>query len=216
MSKVLRLLLIQAVDADAEAILDALRQGGIDVDAERIRNRPELIEALERRTWHAVIADIAGGHGQQLADILAATPGAKGILFDQAHVVAGAPALLAACGVADRCQVVAGSFFDSVPPANAYVLKHILHDWYDDDCRRILETIRRSAPPGVRLLVIERIIEGPNLGANGKSSDLNMLVGPGGLERTQEEFETLLSSAGWKPIAAHPAATHHIIECELA
>jgi hypothetical protein len=163
-----------------------------------------------------VIADIAGGHGAQLSAILAAHPNARGILFDQPHVVAGAPPVLDAAGVADRCEVVPGSFFESVPKADAYILKNILHDWYDADCVRILETIRNAAPEGARLLVIERLIEGPNLGAGGKSSDLNMLVGPGGMERTREEFDALLASGGWKLIAAHPAATHHIIEAVAA
>jgi hypothetical protein len=163
----------------------------------------------------SVIADIAGGHGAQLADILAANTNARGILFDQPHVVAGAPPLLKAAGVADRCDIVAGSFFDSVPKADAYILKHILHDWYDDDCVRILETIRRAAPKDARLLVIERVVEGPNAGAVGKSSDLNMLVGPGGMERTREEFDALLSSGGWRIVSAHPAATHHVIEAVL-
>jgi hypothetical protein len=163
----------------------------------------------------SVIADIAGGHGAQLAGILAANPNTRGILFDQPHVVAGAPPLLQAAGVADRCDVVAGSFFDSVPEAGAYILKHILHDWYDDDCVRILETIRRAAPKDARLLVIERVVEGPNAGAVGKSSDLNMLVGPGGMERTREEFDALLSSGGWRIVSAHPAATHHVIEAVL-
>jgi hypothetical protein len=176
---------------------------------------PAVIAAYDWSQF-AVIADIAGGHGAQLAGILAANPNVRGILFDQPHVVAGAPPLLESAGVADRCDVVPGSFFESVPEADAYILKHILHDWYDADCLRILETIRTAAPESARLLVIERIIEGPNLGAGVKSSDLNMLVGPGGMERTRDEFDALLASGGWKLVAAHPAATHHVIEAVLA
>jgi hypothetical protein len=159
-----------------------------------------------------VIADIAGGHGAQLADILAKFPKPRGILFDQPHVVEGAPAILHAAGVADRVRVVGGSFFESVPQADGYILKHILHDWYDDDCVRILETIRAAAATSARLLVIERLIEGPNEGAAAKSSDLNMLVGPGGMERTRDEFEALLTLGSWRLVAAHPAGTHHVIE----
>jgi hypothetical protein len=163
-----------------------------------------------------VVADIAGGQGAQLADILARFPKLRGILFDQPHVVEGAPAILQAAGVADRCEVVGGSFFDSVPQADAYALKHILHDWYDADCVRILKTIRAAAPLGAHLLVIERLIDGPNRGAAAKSSDLNMLVGPGGMERTLPEFEALLAAGGWRFVAAHAAATHHVIEGVLA
>jgi hypothetical protein len=176
---------------------------------------PAIVTAYDWSQF-TVIADIAGGHGAQLAAILAANRKTRGILFDQPHVVAGAPPLLEAAGVADRCEIVAGSFFDPVPEADAYILKHILHDWYDADCVRILETIRTAAPERARLLVIERIIEGPNLGAGVKSSDLNMLVGPGGMERTRDEFDALLAAGGWKLVAAHPAATHHVIEAVLA
>jgi O-methyltransferase/methyltransferase family protein len=163
-----------------------------------------------------VIADIAGGHGAQLADILAKFPGVHGILFDQPHVVDGASAILGEGGVADRCEVVGGSFFDSVPKADAYILKHILHDWYDADCVRILKTIRAAAPPNAHLLVIERLIEGPNRGAAAKSSDLNMLVGPGGMERTLDEFGALLIDGGWRLVEARPAGTHHVMESVLA
>jgi hypothetical protein len=164
----------------------------------------------------AVVADIAGGHGAQLADILVGHPSVRGILFDQPHVVAGAREVLDAAGVAPRCEVVSGSFFESVPAADAYILKNILHDWYDEDCGRILRTIRQAAPEDARLLVIERVIAAPNEGAEAKLSDLNMLVSPGGMERTQTEFEVVLAGGGWRLLEVWPAATHCIIEAELA
>ena len=176
---------------------------------------PAIVAAYDWGQF-GVIADIAGGHGAQLAGILARHRNTRGILFDQPHVVAGAAPVLEAAGVRDRCDVVGGSFFDEVPKADAYILKHILHDWYDEDCTRILQTIRAAAPAGARLLVIERLIEGPNTGADAKSSDLNMLVGPGGMERTREEFDALLSAGGWRVAAVHPATSHHIIEAVLA
>ena len=103
-----------------------------------------------------------------------------------------------------------------LPKADAYILKHILHDWCDEDCVRILRTILRAAPESARLLVIERLIEGPNKGAFGKSMDLQMLVGPGGMERTREEFEALFAAAGWRLVVAHPAGLQYIIEGERA
>jgi hypothetical protein len=172
---------------------------------------PAIVSAYDWGQFQT-IADIAGGHGSQLGDILRQHTRVRGILFDQPHVVAGAPDVLAAAGVADRCEIVAGSFFEAVPAADAYILKHILHDWYDADCTRILQTIRKSAPENARLLVIEVVIEGPNHGAPGKSMDLQMLVGPGGMERTREEFEALFAAGGWRLIATHPAQTHHIVE----
>lgn len=175
-----------------------------------------LVVAAYNWQQFGLIADIAGGHGAQLADILLASPNARGILFDQPHVVAGAAPILRAAGVHDRVEVAAGSFFESVPKADAYILKHILHDWQDADCVRILETIRKGAPQGARLLVVERLIEGPNLGPGAKTSDLNMLVGPGGVERTREEFDALLAAGGWRLTEIFPAATHHVIEAVIA
>jgi hypothetical protein len=103
-----------------------------------------------------------------------------------------------------------------VPEADAYILKHILHDWSDADCERILETIKRAAPPDAVLLVIEQVIGAPNEGPEAKSSDLNMLVGPGGMERTADEFAALFAAGGWRLTSMHSAATRHIIEGVLA
>jgi O-methyltransferase domain len=158
------------------------------------------------------IADIAGGHGAQLAAILARYPSTTGVLFDQPHVVTGSAEVMQNAGVADRCEVVAGSFFETAPSADAYVLKHILHDWDDTDCVRILRTIRSVAPEDALLLVIERIVGSANEDPDSKLSDLNMLVGPGGQERTRQEFAELLAAGGWRFIDAHDAGPRHIIE----
>lgn len=162
------------------------------------------------------IADIAGGHGAQLAAILARYPGTTGVLFDQPHVVAGSAEVLRDAGAGDRCEVVGGSFFETAPPADAYVLKHILHDWDDADCVRILRTLRSAAPVNARLLVIERMVGPANEDPDPKLSDLNMLVGPGGQERTREEFAELFVAGGWRLIDAHGAGPRHIIEGVLA
>lgn len=158
------------------------------------------------------IADIAGGHGAQLASILTRYPGTRGVLFDQPHVVDGAGELLRNAGVGDRCSVIGGSFFETAPRADAYVLKHILHDWNDGDCGRILRTLRDAAPAEARLLVIERLVGPPNEDPEGKLSDLNMLVGPGGLERTREEFAALFADGGWQMVAVHNAGPRYILE----
>lgn len=97
----------------------------------------------------------------------------------------------------DRCEIAGGSFFDEVPEgAGAYILKHIVHDWSDEDAARILRTCRRAMKPDSRLLLIERVLGPPNQDPAGKFSDLNMLVNPGGRERTEEEYASLLNSAG--------------------
>lgn len=142
------------------------------------------------------IADIGGGNGTLLAAVLQQHPRARGIVFDQPGVVSEAEAVLAAAGVGDRVQCVGGSFFDTVPAAEVYVMKSILHDWGDADSISILRTIRAAAA-GARLVVVERILGGPNEDLEGKVSDLHMLVMPGGQERTLDEWRSLLAAGGW-------------------
>ncbi len=154
------------------------------------------------------VVDVGGGNGAFLAAILAKHAAMRGVLFDQPHVVSGAGSLLEAAGVADRCEVVGGSFFDAVPRGgDAYVLKAILHDWEDADCVRILRTCRRAMADGATLLVVERELGPPNEHPDSKFSDLNMLVAPGGRERSPEEYAALLEAAGFRFLGFTPSAT---------
>lgn len=146
-----------------------------------------------------VIMDVGGGQGALLAEVLAATPGSRGILFDQPHVVAPAASVLAAKGVADRCEIVGGDFFAELPvAADALLLKWILHDWDDETNVAILQNCRQAIRAGGKLLVFEAVLEPPNQGANAKFSDLNMLVAPDGQERTADEFKSLLAKGGFE------------------
>lgn len=197
------------------------------VDAWEYRSRhPEegavfdrAMTGLSRRLAEAVVAaydfarfgrvvDVGGGHGAMLAAILAAHPRMRGVLFDQPHVVAGAEAVLRAAGVAERCEVAAGSFFEAVSGGgDAYLLKAILHDWDDAASAAILKTCRRAMRPETRLLVLERVVAPPNEVPEAKFSDLNMLVVPGGRERTREEFAALFAAAGFRLEAVVPTGT---------
>jgi hypothetical protein len=144
------------------------------------------------------IVDVGGGNGALLAAILAEHRAARGVLFDQPHVVGGADAVLADAGVAERCGVVGGSFFDAVPEGgDVYLLKSVLHNWRDDEALAILLACRRAAAEGATLLVVERPLGRPNEGAAAKFMDLNMLVSAGGLERTVEEYAALFEQAGF-------------------
>src|SRR5829696_6154101 len=155
----------------------------------------------------ATVADIGGGNGAFLARLLAAYPAMRGVLFDQPHVVAGAPPLLESAGVAGRCQVVGGSFFETLPAgADAYVLKAILHDWEDDDCVRILRVCRGAMATGAALLVVEREIGPPNENIDAKFGDLNMLVGPGGRDRSVDEYARLFAATGFRFTRYVPSA----------
>ena len=162
---------------------------------------------------YAVVADIGGGSGALISTILRDHPQQRAILFDQPHVVENAPPVLAAAGVADRVEVVGGSFFESVPTgADAYVLRRILHDWTDDKCVEILQCVRRAMTPAARLIVIDAVIAAPNEGPLPKWLDLMMLVSAGGRERTLEEWDAVLASGGFRLVSSTTAtATTDII-----
>jgi O-methyltransferase domain/Dimerisation domain len=148
----------------------------------------------------ATVVDVGGGRGAFLNAIVEAHPGLRGILFDQPQVVAGAV-------VGERCDVVAGSFFDAVPEgADAYVLKAIIHDWEDEDALRILRRCRAAMPDHGALLVVERDLGAPNENPDAKLSDLNMMVGAGGRERTRDEFAALFAAGGFALAGTTPTA----------
>ena len=158
------------------------------------------------------VVDVGGGTGTLLASVLEAHPGTRGILFDQAHVVTGAEPVLRAAGVLDRCEVVSGSFFSTVPEGgDAYLLKSIIHDWEDEESVQILSVCRAAMAPGAVLLLIERDLGPPNENPAAKLSDLNMLVMPGGRERTDEEYSELFRRAGLRHKTTTLAATGHAL-----
>jgi hypothetical protein len=151
------------------------------------------------------VLDVGGGHGTLLSAVLAKHRSLRGVLFDQPHVVAGAEPVLRAAGVADRCQVVGGDFFEALPRGgDAHMLKFILHDWEDKEATAILRNCRRALPPDGTLLVIDSEIGPPNEDALNKFRDLIMLVHPGGRERTREEWAALFAAAGFRLVGATP------------
>ena len=144
------------------------------------------------------LVDVGGGQGAMLAAILSAHPHIKGVLLDLPHVVEGAGRLLETAGVAARCEVLGGSFFDSVPEGgDAYVVKHVLHDWDDARCHQILAACRRAMTTDARLLVVEVLLAPGNAPDYGKALDVNMLVLTGGQERSEAEYRELLEANGF-------------------
>jgi len=144
------------------------------------------------------VVDVGGGHGALLTAILSATPGLRGILLDLPGVAEGAKPHLAAAGVLDRCEVVGGDMFTEVPSGgDAYVFSRVIHDWDDTRAAAALASCRRAMGPTGTLLVVEEVIPPGNAPAYGKLSDLNMLVGPGGQERTEAEYRALYTAAGF-------------------
>ena len=145
-----------------------------------------------------VLADVGGGNGSLLTTVLNKYPVMRGILYDLPGVTERAKANLQTAGLSDRCQVIGGSFFESVPAgADAYLMRHIIHDWDDEKATTILRNIRLSLKDGGRLLVVEGVIEKGNEPCFGKLLDLTMLTIPGGKERTEEEFQKLFEAGGF-------------------
>jgi O-methyltransferase len=155
--------------------------------------------------------DVGGGNARFLADILAAAPALSGVLFDLPHVAPAARALLEARGLAARCRVEGGSFFEGVPRgADLHVLKQVLHDWDDPRAAAILRACRAALPAGGTLLVVERVMPEraePGPGADKFLTDLEMLVMTGGMERTEGEFRALLAQGGFAPRRVVPTAS---------
>jgi hypothetical protein len=141
-----------------------------------------------------VIGDIGGGRGHLISAILERAPGARGVLFDQAHVTAEVSGL-----ASERLALVAGDFFaDALPACDAYVLMEVIHDWGDPEAAAILRAVRAAAPPNAVLLLVEDIVPdapGPNWAG---MVDIVMLTVTGGLQRTAREYEALLASCGFR------------------
>ena len=165
------------------------------------------------------VVDVGGGRGALLAGILRTNPGVRGVLFDQPHVVAGADAVFAAAGVAERASIAPGDFFAAVPAGgDAYILSWILHDWDDEQSAAILTCCQRAMAGRGALLLVERVL--PN-GADRPwepfFSDLNMLQALGGRERTEAAWRALLAGAGFTLTRVVPtAAGFGVIEAHPA
>lgn len=149
---------------------------------------------------YATIVDVGGGRGRLLAAMLTAAPRARGVLFDQPHVVIDAPAELRRHRVLDRVRIAEGSFFDDDIPTggDAYVLKNVIHDWPDEQAVRILSNVRASSGAGKHLLLVELVIPAHNREFAGKWLDLEMFVSAASRERTVDEYGRLLGRAGFE------------------
>ena len=158
------------------------------------------IAAAYKFSGISTLVDVGGGHGSLLATILKANPKLKGVLFDQASVIARAQQdqHVTARGIAKRCRFEAGSFFEAVPTGgDAYIMKYILHDWNDEQCVKILENCRAAMNKKGRVLVVDNVIPPGNDPNWGKLLDIQMLI-IGGRERTKKEFAAMFKQAGLK------------------
>ncbi len=173
---------------------------------------PAVAEAYSFDGIHSIV-DVAGGHGFLLSTIMARHPHLKGTLYEAPHVLEGCrngPLT----SVMDRCTLTSGDMFSSVPQgADAYLMKHIVHDWPDAECIRLLTACRKGVNPGGKLLVVDCVIQPGNNFSPGKFLDLQMLIFPGGCERTDKQFRELFAASGWRLNRIIPtAAAESIME----
>ena len=163
-----------------------------------------ILEAYDFSQFR-LITDVGGGNGSQLCDILQRHPQLRGQLFDLPHVAERARQNLESAGLGERATTVGGSFFDSLPAgSDAYLLRHVIHDWSDEESCHILQNVRQALPPGGKVLVIETVIPPGNAPHFAKLLDLTMLVVPGGIERTEPEYQQLFTAAGLKLTGIYP------------
>jgi precorrin-6B methylase 2 len=164
------------------------------------------------------VVDVGGGRGAMLAGVLRAWPRLTGVLADRPDVAEEADAAFAEHGLSARAHGAACDFFASVPSgADVYFLSNVLHDWNDDDCRRILRTVRAAMDDRARLVVVERVLDVEGRSATDARDlafvDLHMLVAFGARERTEEEYACLLADAGFDagPVLG-PARSWNLVE----
>jgi O-methyltransferase domain/Dimerisation domain len=170
---------------------------------------PALLSAYDFSRFGRLV-DVGGGEGALLRDILSATPGLRGVLFDLPQVVAHASKVLTG-DIAVRCDITGGDFFDSVPDGgDAYLLKGVIHDWPDEDATKIVRNIRRAIPPQGVLLLVENIVDSGS-GSVGVMELLMLVIG--GRERTESEFRSLLEASGFALTRIIPIEACSLIEC---
>jgi SAM-dependent methyltransferase len=182
---------------------EAGRNFNANVAAATARAANALLQACDFAGAQLVV-DVGGGEGALVGAVLQAHPALRGIVFDR--LPGGAAARLQSLGVADRCEVRSGDFFEAVPAgADIYLLKAIVHDWNDEEALRILRNCRRAMKPGARLLLVERAApDRAFAGSETIFSDVLMLVLEHGRERTEAQMRALLASAGFDAVVRRP------------
>ena len=171
-------------------------------------DEPPAVAAAYDFSGVRTLVDVGGGTGNLLLTILEKHPGLRGTLFDQPHVVAEAKRNIQARGLADRCDIVEGSFFDALPKGHdAYLLSHVIHDWDEKACHAILGRCREAVPANGRVLIVEQVIPDGDGFHPGKFLDMVMLVVTGGRERTAAEYGELVAQNGFALETVVPTAS---------
>ena len=196
-----------------------------DIGAAEIFNRgqAEITRLVARRVVHSCdlswvrrIVDVGGGYGELLAIILRAHPAMRGVLFELPHATAAAREYLGRAGVAERCEIMTGDCFESVPSGgDVYLLKNVIHNWDDDRSVLLLRNCRNAMTDDGKLFLIEHILPNrmePSCAHQDIArKDLTMLIGPGGRERTAREFCSLLEAGGFRSRKIAPATLNFCV-----
>ena len=157
-----------------------------------------VVESYDFRPVRKLV-DVGGGYGRLLSMILTAYPEMHGVLFELPHAIEGARRTLGGAGLSNRCEVVSGDFFHSVPPGgDAYMLSRVIHDWDDDKAAAILKMVRGVVPATGRLLLFETLIRADERLSYPLLSDVNMIIRTGGCERTEAQYRALYEGAGFR------------------
>lgn len=187
-------------DADYAARFNAAMSSFSKIESGAVR---KLLQGVDLSRFDR-ICDVGGGHGHLLSTLLQDAPGVEGTVLEVPSVVEDADGRWPKeMEVEDRFEFVAGDFFESVPAADAYLMKHILHDWTDEECVEILSNVREAAPDGARLFVCELVVPGPDQPHLAKLMDVHMMIAPGGRERTEAEYAKLFEKAGFEHVDTH-------------
>jgi ubiquinone/menaquinone biosynthesis C-methylase UbiE len=158
------------------------------------------------------VVDVGGGTGKLLATLLNANAHLRGVLFDLPDTVAQAKRHIASLGLSQRCDLIAGDFFEQVPKGHdAYVLAHVLHDWTDGQAIEILRNCRKAIAPGGRVLILEAVLPEGDTPHEGKLMDLLMLTITGGVERTADQYAALLAAANFRLTRTVSVSTHQSV-----
>jgi hypothetical protein len=179
----------------AEAELFSVAMAGMSAQLNH-----DLVNAVDTSD-STVAVDVGGATGALVQGLLLANPDLRGQSVDLPHATQGAQAEANRQGLADRFTAVTGDFFASVPPADLYLLKMVLHDWNDADCVKILSNCRAAALPGARAVVVDNVIG--EIGTPGFEplADMHMLAMLPGQERDLPEFDALFAASGWRRTA---------------
>jgi SAM-dependent methyltransferase len=212
-------------DADAFAQMAQNPEAAANFDKAMATFAPQTAAAIAAAydfSAFRTVADVGGGNGALLIGILRANPKLRGIVFDQPQVALRARKEIEAAGLADRCEAIGGSFFESIPRgADAYLTKHVIHDWNDAQATAILQNVAAVLPPGGKVLIVEGLyparIEASLEGRGAAANDVNMLVCTGGRQRSEQDFRGLYAAAGLRLTRIVPTpARVSVIEGERA